>query len=514
MALHDGCSPARPHPYPSLVIHLIDALNRLRGAEAEQRRLSAEKVATLTEAARVARESEEDEAARQEAAKNAADAVSELEELQCSTFWRGVAVLSAQDFKVRGGSEISFMSMSKRKSMAQQKAVQAITVAAAGSPASKRRLSLAQLGSSTNHFALLAQLAAKDAAESAQQKAEDGADEDDEDENSDEDEDQKERGSFGDSFKGVSGSKSSSFNKAGSAAVEGGDDDDDDTEEDEEDEVVYLPMVQGWRDDEARRPSLSLGSRPTLAIVVDAPMADVALKDAEPAASSSFLDDLDARLLQAASGGGGEVDTNPNGDSNGNGGNSNGDGEGDDGNGNKNGDRGHGDVDGDGLDDSKAEPSEELSLDERMAGGRLRRPSEEQARTSAPQMTRAGAAGGRAIESSPGKERAEPPVLLFRVTVPQDNLLPVNLDFLSVFPNEAEVVYPPGVYLEQRKESVESLGQDAHGEYIMGKIVDVQPSNVGRVLTSKGKGAAAASAPGSGAAAAAAASRLTTVDPA
>ena len=46
---------------------------------------------------------------RQEAAKKAADAASELEELQCSTFWRGVGMLSAQDFKVRGGSEISLI---------------------------------------------------------------------------------------------------------------------------------------------------------------------------------------------------------------------------------------------------------------------------------------------------------------------------------------------------------------------------------------------------------------------
>jgi len=258
---------------------------------------------------------------------------------------------------------------------------------------------------------------------------------------------------------------------------------------------------------------LSLGSRQPLAVVVDAPMADVALKDAEPAASSSFSDDLEARLLQAASASGGEGDSNPNGDSHGNGGNGNGDGEGDDGgNGNNNGDGGNGDGDGDGLDDTKAEPSEELSLDDRLQGGRARRPSEEQSRTSAPHMTRAGAAGGRAGVGSPERERAEPPVLLFRVTVPQDNLLPVNLEFVSVFSNEAEVVYPPGVYLEQRKESVESLGQDAHGEYIMGKIVDVQPSNVGRTLASKGKGSAAAAGTGGGAAATAPASRLTTAD--
>ena len=35
--LHDGCSPDRPHPMPSLVIHLIDALARLRVAQADLR---------------------------------------------------------------------------------------------------------------------------------------------------------------------------------------------------------------------------------------------------------------------------------------------------------------------------------------------------------------------------------------------------------------------------------------------------------------------------------------------
>lgn len=91
MALHDLCSAARPHPYPATVIMLIDALNRLRGAQGEACKAAVVKAEALTEAARKAREApqgEEDDASKAEAARKAAEANAEVEALKNSIFWR------------------------------------------------------------------------------------------------------------------------------------------------------------------------------------------------------------------------------------------------------------------------------------------------------------------------------------------------------------------------------------------------------------------------------------------
>ena len=56
--LHDGCSPERPHPYPALVVQLVDALARLRVAQAEAR-AAAVKRAEAAKSATVDPEDEE-----------------------------------------------------------------------------------------------------------------------------------------------------------------------------------------------------------------------------------------------------------------------------------------------------------------------------------------------------------------------------------------------------------------------------------------------------------------------
>ena len=81
-----------------------------------------------------------------------------------------------------------------------------------------------------------------------------------------------------------------------------------------------------------------------------------------------------------------------------------------------------------------------------------------------------------ALESPPRhrEEKVEPPILLFRVAVPTELTLPVDVSAFSAFPDEAECLYAPGVHLEQRKEELHFLTPT-----IKCKIVEVLPSNVG-----------------------------------
>ena len=121
--LHDGCSPERPHPYPALVITLIDALAKLRIAQADLR--SAAKAKAEAETQRKVEEDDEEgaaavAAAKAEAARLAEDAV----------FWRGVYGLQSAEFKARGGTEIAFLSSSKDRNLAQQAALEQAAAAA------------------------------------------------------------------------------------------------------------------------------------------------------------------------------------------------------------------------------------------------------------------------------------------------------------------------------------------------------------------------------------------------
>jgi hypothetical protein len=72
------------------------------------------------------------------------------------------------------------------------------------------------------------------------------------------------------------------------------------------------------------------------------------------------------------------------------------------------------------------------------------------------------------------EEKVEPPILLFRVAVPTELTLPVDISAFSAFPDEAECLYAPGVHLEQRKEELGFLLPT-----VKCKIVEVLPSNVG-----------------------------------
>ena len=62
---------------------------------------------------------------------------------------------------------------------------------------------------------------------------------------------------------------------------------------------------------------------------------------------------------------------------------------------------------------------------------------------------------------------------MLRVLTNEHNC-PVDLGFLSAFADRGEFLYPPGVYFEQRKESVEFWeGQD--GQRMDCKCVEVYP---------------------------------------
>ena len=77
----------------------------------------------------------------------------------------------------------------------------------------------------------------------------------------------------------------------------------------------------------------------------------------------------------------------------------------------------------------------------------------------------------------------------------------MDISIFAVHPAEHECVYPPGVYLEQRKEeAVEFPGPNgAADEVYAAKIVEVQPSNVGCVAVKKeARGGSATNSCGTG----------------
>jgi len=121
MAIHDHCDPTRPHPYPALVILLSEAIGKLRVAQAEVRNAAKSKAASLQAVYKKAKEGDDADAVTAALAEyKAAEAASKA--LECPSFWRGVHGLGQSEFRQRGGSELSFMSVSKERTQPQQHA--------------------------------------------------------------------------------------------------------------------------------------------------------------------------------------------------------------------------------------------------------------------------------------------------------------------------------------------------------------------------------------------------------
>jgi len=80
------------------------------------------------------------------------------------------------------------------------------------------------------------------------------------------------------------------------------------------------------------------------------------------------------------------------------------------------------------------------------------------------------------VSAAAGAETSEVPLLLMRLRVPVTDTesMPTDISFLSVVAADHEWVYPPGVYLEQKKEWTEVIvGAGAEGEQT--KLIEVTP---------------------------------------
>uniref|UniRef100_A0A7S2C0X6 Uncharacterized protein n=1 Tax=Haptolina brevifila TaxID=156173 RepID=A0A7S2C0X6_9EUKA len=118
-ALHFGCAPDRPHPYPATVILLNDAVWKLSAAQVEERHTLQRTHASLLEGARKAKDDgDDDEAARRMQQAKEVDA--KYKSLECTTFWRSVFSCNPMEFKQRGCTEIGFMSVCKHKAAAKE----------------------------------------------------------------------------------------------------------------------------------------------------------------------------------------------------------------------------------------------------------------------------------------------------------------------------------------------------------------------------------------------------------
>jgi hypothetical protein len=96
------------------------ASHRLRAAQAEQRRAAVAKAAALKEAVDQLRAAGAEEDDIKAAARKAAEAAADSEALQVFTFWRAVSGLNPVEYKQRGSSELAFLSLTKRKSVAEK----------------------------------------------------------------------------------------------------------------------------------------------------------------------------------------------------------------------------------------------------------------------------------------------------------------------------------------------------------------------------------------------------------
>ena len=105
-----------------------------------------------------------------------------------------------------------------------------------------------------------------------------------------------------------------------------------------------------------------------------------------------------------------------------------------------------------------------------------------------------------ALEGVGKREKDEIPVLLMKLVASE--VMPVDIGFLATSPDEQEVVYPPGAYLEQRREYNEMLGSsDDAEEGVPCKCVEVAPhvlraSGMGKGKRAGGAGGATAAVPG------------------
>jgi len=120
-ALREGCSPARPHPYPALVAWLCEALHKLMRCEAETARAE-----ELAKARRGASASAMEELADREPA----------EKEKTRTVWRAVDMsdrygkgetrhehFDFSEFRSRGGTELGFVSTSPNRDVAEESAI-------------------------------------------------------------------------------------------------------------------------------------------------------------------------------------------------------------------------------------------------------------------------------------------------------------------------------------------------------------------------------------------------------
>ena len=88
----------------------------------------------------------------------------------------------------------------------------------------------------------------------------------------------------------------------------------------------------------------------------------------------------------------------------------------------------------------------------------------------------AGVTDAGALDTSAPEQRQkeELPVLMFKLLTTEETC-PVDLSFLTAFPTRAEYFYPPGLYWEQRKESVEFWDHGNDGERLDCKCIEVVP---------------------------------------
>ena len=130
--LHYGCSVERAHPYPITLVLTLDALYRLRSAQADERKqaiaASAEADAKLAEAlAELHKEAGQgDEEVAEQCAREAAKCAARLEYLNTSIYWRGVCGLPPAEFKQRGACEVGFLSLTTQRSIAQEATISMI----------------------------------------------------------------------------------------------------------------------------------------------------------------------------------------------------------------------------------------------------------------------------------------------------------------------------------------------------------------------------------------------------
>uniref|UniRef100_A0A7S2FSM6 Uncharacterized protein n=1 Tax=Haptolina brevifila TaxID=156173 RepID=A0A7S2FSM6_9EUKA len=130
--LHAGCSPARRHPYPTLVLILVEALHKLCAAQSTQRQAAVQKAAQLAELARKAKDDPDaDDTDKAKAVKKAKDAAAASSAMQCTSFWKAAHSIDYEEFADRSAVEVGFMSVTSDKTVASDWAVKTYMLAKA-----------------------------------------------------------------------------------------------------------------------------------------------------------------------------------------------------------------------------------------------------------------------------------------------------------------------------------------------------------------------------------------------